>query len=991
MRPIVQFGIGRVERRVELRDRAKIIAFTSHILAFLIAIAFYAASSVAAQSPPWLPVSVDPPIDVRPKVRSAPTEQNLTTLADSGFGSVEVGVDFHAPPEAAQKHLEALLATAQRLHLSIDLAPGGGQPYASPGIAESDSMQQLSFEAVALDGPQNYTAGVKQPAAIAGHAVLVAVTAARVVDGASVPVSLDAQSAVDLIRYVDKSGMLHWRVPEGHWTLFSFWQRATGQVMLGKPFESPNVWSSREPKLVPGAFYTADIFSGAGIASALAYLDQKILPADVEALRGADFSHDSLEVQANTFWTSDLPREFERRRGYSLIPYLPVLYTPKEASFDPLDPAWGGPLAARPFDFAGDTGDRVRYDYHQTLTDLYIERYLAAFSSWAHAKGMSSRAQVAYNYFALDMLRSARAVDVPENESFDSGWSKPFDPSIPAPGSDRWRHAMDSYRLTGSAAHMAGRRRATIEFGDDFAIYAKQPADYIQQLNEALAAGITQGLLTAFHSDDETWPAPQGLSFIGLGDEWTAGWPQWRDWRALTRYFSRSTEVLEFGKPRVDIAIYHDRGLSTVHDDAPLYAGAALEQAGYTYDFIDPAALSLPNAFAAGYRVIILDHQAALPVPALGALLRLAHGGLRVLIIGEPPNSSPGFLQHAANDRHVLDGMGKLMALPSVKHVAENTDTVAALRSLNCEPDASFDGASLLSVHRQKDDLDLWWIFNPTSAYANVQTKLHAVGAPYKIDLWSGKAAHMAQWTSTADTTSMPLSVAPHASMVVAIHRGETPPLHIVAGTADTALVDRGDLIVGNVHGGQQAVKLSDGKSLALDLTRLPAALNLTQWTLHVDEKLPSGAKSHDIESAALVDWRTIPELKDAVGQATYTTTLVLSKDWFAGNQDQLLSVGEVAGAMQLTVNGQLVTEQSTGNGSWLVGKWLKPGANSVSIRLDTTLLNRMVKLRESGEKRYQTGPTPLASAPSGILGPVTLRGVLRVPLASRVVGEESA
>ena len=959
----------------------------------LIALTCRAASSEAGDSPSWLPVSADPPIDARPKARSMPLEPNLVALADSGFGGVEVGVDFRAPPEVARAHLQSLLATANRLHLSIDLAPGGSQPYVSPGIGESDSMQQLSSEELALEGPQNYAASVTQPAAIAGHAVLVAVTAARVADGASVPVSLEAQSAIDLTRYVDQAGMLHWRVPAGRWMLFKFWQRATGQVMVGKPFESPTVWNSREPKLAPGVFYTADIFSAAGISAALTYLDQKILPADISSLRGADLAHDSLEVQANTFWTGDLPREFQRRRGYSLIPYLPALFTPREASFDPLDPGWGGPLPARPFDFAGDIGSRVRYDYQQTLTDLYIERYLGAFSSWARAKGMMSRAQVAYNYFALDMLRSARAVDVPENESFDSGWSKPFDASIPLPGSDRWRHAMDSYRLTGSAAHIAGRRRATIEFGDDFAIYAKQPADYIQQLNEALAGGITKGLLTAFHSDDAGWPVPQGLSFIGLGDEWTAGWPQWRDWRALTRYFSRATQVLEFGKPRVDIAIYHDRGLSTVHDDAPLYAGAGLEQAGYTYDFIDPAALSLPDAAAVpgrlfghsvGYRVIVLDHQATLPVPALEALLGMAHRGLRVLIIGDPPRSSPGFLQHAALDRRIREGMARLMALPSVKHVGENAEALAALRSLNCEPDATFGVAPLLSVHRQKDDQDIWWIFNPTAARATVQARLQAVGAPYEIDLWSGKAARVAQWTATSDTTSLPLSVAPHASIVIAMHRGETLPLHVVAGGVDTALVDRGDLIVGDVRAGQQSLQLSDGEALVLDMSSLPTPLKLASWSLHVDEKLPTGPKSHDIPSAPLADWRSIEQLKDAVGQGLYTTTVELSKDWFARGQDQLLSIGEVAGAMQLTVNDHLVTEQSTGNGSWLVGEWLKPGANSIAIRLDTTLLNRMAQLRAGGEPRYQTGPTPLASAASGVLGPVTLRGVLRVPLESR-------
>jgi hypothetical protein len=904
---------------------------------------------------------------------------------------VELGVDFHAAPEVARAQLANLLRAASRAGLHIDLAPGGGQPYVSPGIAEADSMQQLTSEAVALAGARELAQAVQQPAGLAGRATLVAVTAARVVDDSGVTVILDASSALDLTDLLGKDATLRWHVPAGKWRLFTFWQRATGQVMLGKPFEPPSVWTARDPRLAPGTFYTADIFSSAGIASALSYLDQHILPPDGKGLAGADFAHDSLEVQAETFWTTDLLREFKRRRGYSLIPFLPVLFTPKEASFDPLNPAWGGALPARPFDFAKDIGERIRYDYRQTLTDLYAERYLGALTAWAHAKGMSSRAEVAYNYFALDMLRSARAVDVPENESFDSGWSRPFDASIPAVGSDRWRHALDSYRLTGSGAHLAGRKRATIEYGDDFAIYAKQPADYIQQLNEALAGGITMGLLTAFHSTDASWPVPQGLSFIGLGDEWTTGWPQWRDWGVLARYFARSTQLLEFGQPRVDLAIYHDQGLSTAHDDAPLFAGAGLEGAGYTYDFVDPAALLLPGAGkvpgqllgeSVGYRALILDHQASLSVAALDALLTLARRGLAIVVIGTPPARSPGFRQFEGQDARIRRGMAALLKMPTVRQVDDTAGAVAALQALGREPAATVGGSALLSVHRHAEDQDIWWIFNPTGTRVSVQSRLQAAGVPYQIDLWSGTAARLAQWVSAADATTVPLVVEPHASIAVVVHHAEEAPLHVVQADADTLFVNRGDLVVGDARQAEQALRMSDGSTLKVGLAALPAALSLSKWTLHVAEKLPGGEKMHDFNAASLGDWRSIGELQSAVGQALYTATVELPAGWFSARQDQLLSVGDVAGAMQLAVNGHPVTEQSVGHGAWLVGEWLKPGANTVTIRLDTTLLNRMVQLKDSGEPHYQTGPTALASGASGVMGPVVLRPVLRVPLA---------
>jgi hypothetical protein len=939
------------------------------------------------------PKLVDPSPDFRPKVRSRPMDGNLEALAAAGFGAVEVGIDFRGEPGVVQKALHDQLLLAQRLGIRLDLAPGGSQPYESPGISEADSMQQLVSEYVSVQGGTDYTGAVRQPASLLGHATLVAVTAARARDESTTPVLLEAESAVDLTQRLDPAGILHWKVPTGRWLLFSFWQRATGQVFERVPFEDPSVWSSRVPHAGPGQYYTADIFSSAGISSALSYLDTHILAGDAPLLRGGDLAHDSLEVQAQMFWTGDLPQQFQRRRGYSIIAYLPALYTPRESSFNPMDPSWGGPLPPRPFDFGGDIGARVRYDYQRTLTDLYCERYLRALSDWAHSHALQSRVQVAYNYFALDMLRSARYVDIPENESFDPGWAKPFDPTVPPYGSERWRHVIDTYRLTGSGAHLGGAKRATIEFGDDFAIYRKQPIDYAQQLNESLAGGITMGLLTAFSSADTSWPVPQGGAAFGLGDAWSAGWPQWRDWRALARYFSRSTQVLESGKARIDVTIYHDRGLSTVHDTAPLFASDALEAAGYTYDFIDPLALTAADAGATpgmlyghgvGYRALILDRQASMPAAAARAILSMGQHGLRVIVIGNPPRTSTGLRSQGEQDRTVERAITTLMQLRNVMHVDSEDDVPNALRQLGCAPDASFgDRSTLLSLHRQTAEHDLWWIFNPTNRAVASSASFAALGAPYVLDLWSGAGERVAQWHVDGQRTVLPLVLMPHASTALMFHHGERASAHVVSSTAEQVIQRSDHMLVLDSRGGTQRVIFSDAQVRNVDLDQLPRPLELARWHLTVDELLPDGHRQHDLGVIPLADWRSMPELKDAAGQGLYSAAINLPSQWFGADRDSIVTVGEVAGAMQLSANGHIVTEQTTGYGSWPIGQWLRPGDNVITIRLDTTLLNRMAALRAAGEPRYQTGPTPLQPATSGLIGPITLTSVARLPLAA--------
>jgi hypothetical protein len=441
------------------------------------------------------------------------------------------------------------------------------------------------------------------------------------------------------------------------------------------------------------------------------------------------------------------------------------------------------------------------------------------------------------------------------------------------------------------------------------------------------------------------------------------------------------------------VAVYHDRGLSTVHDSGPIFASDRMEHAGYTYDFIDPLALATVEAtktpgvlfgHSVGYRALILDHQIALPVEAARAVLSLVEHGLPVVVIGDPPRSSTGLLHHAQNDRAVEHAMTAMMRLGNTTRLVSADEVPAALQRLGCLPSASFgERSTLLSVHRQTGEQDLWWIFNPTDTPVVTRASFSASGAPYLLDLWSGTGERAAQWSVEGQRLIVPLVVMPHATTVLLVHRGERPVRHVISSSAEQIVQHSDEVLVSDSRAGAQRLVLSDGQVRDVDLAGLPRPLDLSRWHLHVDEALPDGPRQHDLDLLSLADWRSMPELKDAAGQGLYTAVLKLPAQWFGPDRESILMVREVAGAMQLSVNGHAVSEQTTGYGSWPIGQWLRAGDNILTIRLDTTLLNRMAALRTAGEARYQTGPTPLPTAPSGVLGPVTLTSVARVPLTA--------
>ena len=124
------------------------------------------------------------------------------------------------------------------------------------------------------------------------------------------------------------------------------------------------------------------------------------------------------------------------------------------------------------------------------------------------------------------------------------------------------------------------------------------------------------------------------------------------------------------------MVIYLDKGLSTVHQlTTPTFASSALESAGYTYDFIDPVSLSTPKARALpgrlfktrpSYRALIINNELTMPADAAQAILTAARSGLKVVVVGNPPENSPGLKNADQQDAIVVKAMTQLLKLGNV-------------------------------------------------------------------------------------------------------------------------------------------------------------------------------------------------------------------------------------------------------------------------------------------------------------------------------------
>ena len=95
--------------------------------------------------------------------------------------------------------------------------------------------------------------------------------------------------------------------------------------------------------------------------------------------------------------------------------------------------------------------------------------------------------------------------------------------------------------------------------------------------------------------------------------------------------------------------------------------------------------------------------------------------------------------------------------------------------------------------------------------------------------------------------------------------------------------------------------------------------------------------RSHTLTLDGLKAWSDIPELQDVSGIGRYTTTV----DW-NGSGGAYLDLGEVFDTYRVTVNGSALPPADQLYTTVDVGPYLKPGANTITVEVATTLLNRL-------------------------------------------------
>jgi hypothetical protein len=562
-----------------------------------------------------------------------------------------------------------------------------------------------------------------------------------------------------------KDGKLRWKVPEGDWIIVRYGMTSTGKR---------NGYAS--PGYSGGLCY--DHINKNGVTAQWHDVAQPLVDVAKKNGNSLKFVHlDSWEMGI-TNWTHDFEKEFKQRRGYDIMPYLPVLT--------------GRLVGSR------DISNRFLEDYRQTIGDLAVENNYAVLARLAHENGLSLHSENAGPHIApVDGMRNYNNNDVPMGEF----WPK---------SSTHRTSELDRIciKMGASATHIYEKRFFASE-GPTIVgpIYERAPQELKSTLDKAFHIGVNRLCWHAYSSSPDEYGLPGIEYFAGVHLNRHVTW--WKQSAALISYIDRCQAVLSEGLPQTDVLGYIGSGV-------PLYGFLESDRKdiprGYLWDMcnsdvivnrasVKNGRICLPGGTS--YSLFALSDQDCLPLATLKKIEKLVKDGM--IMVGNAPKRSFG-LSDIASEAEFKAIVARLW--PSSATVNRygkgkvyqgvGVDKVLALEKI--KPDMSWKGypeTDITFTHRSTGDADIYFLSNkwlrkdisdlnyhyiPESPDRYITTTCtFRVSGKCAVERWdpmTGKITPVKDYTYKEECYTMPVSLSPEGSAFYVFRKTKEADTH---------------------------------------------------------------------------------------------------------------------------------------------------------------------------------------------------------------------
>ncbi len=722
-----------------------------------------------------------------------------------------------------------------------------------------------------------------------------------------------ADEVVNLTTNLDANGILHWNAPAGEWQVFRFGYTVGDHAYVST---SSDGWGG----------FALDVYSATAFTH---YWDKIVEPLiqDAGPLAGKSLKYlhtDSWEIELAN-WTPLLREEFQKRRGYDLLPWLPVLT--------------GRIISSR------EESDRFLFDYRKTLGDLAIDDHYRLFRDRAHAHGIGIHPESGGPHAVpIDAQRCLGWDDVPMSEFW--AWS--------------WTHRIgDANRFfvkqPASAAHTYGHKYVFAEGFTDIGPHWQESiwSNLKPAFDKALGEGLNVLVWHAFVCAPDETGLPGQQYFAGTHMNPKVTW--WEKSGPFLRYIDRCQWMLQQGNFAADVLYYY--GDHVPNFTQHKHTDPAHIQPGYDYDVITEEALIeratvrdgrifLPDGI--NYRMLIIPDREVISLPVLKKIRELVAAGATV--VGTKPLKGETLSDEGSTDAEVTRLADELWGgQVGSGHVISGVTGRQALLQNGIQPDCEFPGANdqtLDYLHRTTGDAEIYFTASRTNFAVNVTAAFRVTGkAPELWNAVTGERQFAAAYEEKDGRTYVPLEFAPYGSWFV-VFREPAAAHPALAQSNHEALV--------------------------------PVQPLTGSWTVHFDPQWggPASAQFDDLQS-----WtkRSEPGIKYYSGTAVYAKTFNVAAVDLAGKPRVYLDLGDVRELAEVKINGHSCG--ITWCPPWRVEVTgaLKPGDNDLQIEVVNFWANRVIgdaslpaaqRLTRTNIRKL-TADTTLTDA--GLLGPVTL------------------
>jgi hypothetical protein len=764
-------------------------------------------------------------------------------------------------------------------------------------------------------------------------------------------------SVIDLTDRLAADGQLDWDAPPGKWTVMRMVCANTGQ---GLAIPSPNSHG-----------LAIDHFSADATRMHFQYLIDK-LQEKVGPLRDTALSTMyvcSYELRAAA-WTPDFLDQFQKRRGYDMTRYLPVLF--------------GSTLKNRQI------AERFEFDYRKTQGDLLVDAFYKSARDISHEYGLLLCAEAGgpgppTHNVPVDALKAQGVMDIPRGEF----WTDLH----------LW-----VVKETACASHVYGKGIVDMEAFTSWQHWQNGPFELKPYADRAMCDGTNH---FTFHTSPHVPPAAGAPGWVyHAGTHMGPSLAWWPKAKPFIDYLSRCSYLLQQGLFVGDVCYYYgDQAYNFV---PPKHVDPSLGP-GYDYDVanteviltrmdVQDGRIVLPDGMS--YEVLVLPDREDINLDVLEKLEKMVRAG--ATIVGRKPTRTSGLIDFQRRDAEVkaladklwgpCDGQNVKLHSYGKGRVVWGYPLRDLLQERGIGPDFRFSAspdADLDYIHRRAGDIDVYFIANRSQRWENVDCRFRVFGkVPERWDAETGEIHPLPAYREEAETTIVPLRLAPAESAFI-VFRQKSNRRHLVVQPPEetwqlsSAGDDRIQLVA--FEAGTHRLQTDRGDVVSVDVPAVPSPQPVTgPWTV----RFPEGwGAPPQIELAQLISWTEHADegVKYFSGVAIYEKEFDVLEDLLGPDQRLFLDLGRVGKVAEVKLNGRSLATLWRPPFELDITEAVHPGKNRLVVEVANTWSNRLVGDANSsdGKKYCNTNmknsltwevpwkETPLQ--PSGLMGPVRL------------------